>query len=168
MPATALVAGGGARITRHDLTDELLIEAIRVVVRSQSASVSLLQRRCYIGYATASRLVDRLEKLGVVGPQHGALPRDVLIAEDALPRVLTGLQARDAPVVAVEQSEAPSAFDGPKCGHVVGPVWKDGGESWACAKPAGHDLAEGHEARDADGLGGSWWVHEVCRPEVAR
>lgn len=56
----------------------------------------------------------------------------------------------------------------PKCGHVVGPVWKDGGESWACDKPAGHDLADGHAAWDADGKGGSWWVHEACRPEVAR
>lgn len=56
----------------------------------------------------------------------------------------------------------------PLCGHVVGPVWKDGGESWACELPAGHDFAEGHEARcSTDGPGRVWWVHEVCRTEGA-
>lgn len=48
----------------------------------------------------------------------------------------------------------------PRCGHVVGPVWKDGGESWACELPAGHDLADGHEARySADRPGRVWWTH---------
>ncbi|MFB4280819.1 DNA translocase FtsK [Nonomuraea sp. MTCD27] len=83
-------------ITRHDLTEELLTEAIRVVVRSQSASVTQLQRRCYVGYATACRILERLERLGVLSPQQGALPREVLVVEDALPQALPRLQLGEA------------------------------------------------------------------------
>ena len=46
----------------------------------------------------------------------------------------------------------------PHCGHVVGPVWKLDGESWACERLPDHD--GDHATAD-----GTWWVHEVCRPE---
>ena len=54
-------------------------EAKKVVVRSKKASASLLQRRLSIGYARAARLLDIMEKDGIVGPADGAKPREVYI-----------------------------------------------------------------------------------------
>jgi len=64
--------------------DGLLEQAIDVVKESQRASASLLQRRLHIGYPRAARLIDELEKLGIVGPaQGGGREREVLVnAED--------------------------------------------------------------------------------------
>jgi S-DNA-T family DNA segregation ATPase FtsK/SpoIIIE len=64
------------------ITDELLVEATRVVREYQHASVSLLQRRLKIGYARAARLMDQLEDSGVVGQADGNKQRPVLDAED--------------------------------------------------------------------------------------
>jgi len=60
--------------------DDLFREAVRVVVESGQASVSLLQRRLRIGYARAGRLVDAMEERGIVGPYEGAKPREVKIS----------------------------------------------------------------------------------------
>jgi DNA segregation ATPase FtsK/SpoIIIE, S-DNA-T family len=60
-------------------TDELFEEAIKVVCNYNRASASLLQRRLSIGYARAARILDQLEKAGIVGPPEGSKPRDVLI-----------------------------------------------------------------------------------------
>jgi S-DNA-T family DNA segregation ATPase FtsK/SpoIIIE len=63
--------------------DDLIKDAIDVVRESQRASASLLQRRLRIGYPRAARLVDELEKLGVVGPAQGSgREREVLIDPD--------------------------------------------------------------------------------------
>lgn len=59
--------------------DELYEEAKQVVIETQKASTSYLQRRLRIGYARAARLMDILEERGVVGPGEGAKPREVLI-----------------------------------------------------------------------------------------
>lgn len=59
--------------------DELYSEAYKVVVESQKASASFLQRRLRVGYARAARLLDLLENKGVIGPGDGAKPRDVLM-----------------------------------------------------------------------------------------
>jgi len=64
--------------------DDLLQEAIPMVVRMGSASASLLQRKLRIGYARASRLVDIMEQMGVVDRPEGNKPRDVLLSEDQL------------------------------------------------------------------------------------
>lgn len=61
------------------VNDELLGQAVEVVVQAKKASASLLQRRLRIGYARAARLLDLLEEKGIVGPADGAKPRDVLI-----------------------------------------------------------------------------------------
>jgi S-DNA-T family DNA segregation ATPase FtsK/SpoIIIE len=63
----------------EDSYDELLDEAIRLVVESGTASASFLQRRMQIGYARAARLLDLMEEKGIVGPSKGATPRDVLV-----------------------------------------------------------------------------------------
>ncbi|MDO5785090.1 MAG: DNA translocase FtsK [Eubacteriales bacterium] len=62
--------------------DELLPQAITIVVESGQASVSMLQRRLKLGYARAARLVDQMEQRGIVGPFEGSKPRQVLITKD--------------------------------------------------------------------------------------
>ncbi|RLE09037.1 hypothetical protein DRJ00_05240 [Candidatus Aerophobetes bacterium] len=61
--------------------DELYEEAKQLVIRMGKASTSLLQRRLSIGYNRAGRIMDELEREGVVGPQRGSKPREVLIRE---------------------------------------------------------------------------------------
>lgn len=59
--------------------DEMLEEAIKLVVESGQASTSLLQRRLRLGYARAGRIIDEMEQLGVVGPHVGSKSREVLM-----------------------------------------------------------------------------------------
>ncbi len=61
--------------------DPLYEKAKEVVVRYQRGSASLLQRKLSVGYARAARLIDSLEKQGVVGPNRGAKPRKVFLTE---------------------------------------------------------------------------------------
>jgi S-DNA-T family DNA segregation ATPase FtsK/SpoIIIE len=64
--------------------DPLLDRAIEVVVQAQSASTSLLQRRLRVGYTRAGRLIDMLERRGIISGYEGSKPRRVLIDEAAL------------------------------------------------------------------------------------
>jgi S-DNA-T family DNA segregation ATPase FtsK/SpoIIIE len=70
--------------------DDLLDEAIRTVVQTETASVSMIQRRLRVGYTRAGRLIDMLERRGVISGYEGSKPRQVLIGEADLPRVLSG------------------------------------------------------------------------------
>ena len=67
--------------------DPLLDKAIEVVVTAQTASVSLLQRRLRVGYTRAGRLIDMLERRGIISPYEGSKPRRVLLTEHDLERV---------------------------------------------------------------------------------
>ena len=71
--------------------DPLLEDAIRLVAEMQTASTSMLQRRMRLGYTRAGRLVDMLERRGVISGYEGSKPRQVLIAEADVPRVLSNL-----------------------------------------------------------------------------
>ena len=62
--------------------DEMLPQAVEVVIETKSCSVSMLQRRIKLGYSRAARIVDQMEELGVVGPYEGAKPRKVLVDRD--------------------------------------------------------------------------------------
>jgi S-DNA-T family DNA segregation ATPase FtsK/SpoIIIE len=64
--------------------DPLLDKAIEIVLQTQTASVSLLQRRLRVGYTRAGRLVDMLERRGIISGYEGSKPRRVLIDESAL------------------------------------------------------------------------------------
>lgn len=64
-----------------DGDDELLNEAIKLVVIHQQGSISLIQRRMKVGYSRAARLIDRMEQLGVVGPFTGSKAREVMVDE---------------------------------------------------------------------------------------
>jgi DNA segregation ATPase FtsK/SpoIIIE, S-DNA-T family len=77
-------------------SDDLLDEAIRLVVQTDTASVSMIQRRLRVGYTRAGRLIDMLERRGVISGYEGSKPRQVLITEADLARVL-GPEAPAAP-----------------------------------------------------------------------
>ncbi len=62
--------------------DDMLEEAIKVVMEGKRVSTSLLQRRLGVGYPRAARLIDQLEKEGVIGPAEGNKPREVLWSKD--------------------------------------------------------------------------------------
>jgi S-DNA-T family DNA segregation ATPase FtsK/SpoIIIE len=66
--------------------DPLLEKAIEVVVQTQTASVSLLQRRLRVGYTRAGRLIDMLERRGIISGYEGSKPRRVLVSETELER----------------------------------------------------------------------------------
>ena len=70
--------------SKDDDADELLSEAIECVVTAGQASVSMLQRRFRIGYNRAARIVDMMEARGIVSPQDGSRPRQVLLSEEEL------------------------------------------------------------------------------------
>jgi S-DNA-T family DNA segregation ATPase FtsK/SpoIIIE len=76
-PTIAGTDGGGE-------LDPLFDEAYRLVVLHQQGSVSMIQRRLRVGYARAGRLIDELERAGVVGPNTGSKARDVLIGPEVL------------------------------------------------------------------------------------
>ena len=61
--------------------DELLPQAVDVILETNQASVSMLQRRLKLGYSRAARLVDQMEEMGVVGPFEGSKPRKILITK---------------------------------------------------------------------------------------
>jgi S-DNA-T family DNA segregation ATPase FtsK/SpoIIIE len=64
--------------------DPLLEKAIEIVVQTQTASVSLLQRRLRVGYTRAGRLIDMLERRGIISGYEGSKPRRVLVDESQL------------------------------------------------------------------------------------
>ncbi len=64
-----------------DLNDPLFKEAIDIVYRSQKASASYLQRKLGIGYNRAARMVEEMERMGLVGPQRGSKPREIISNE---------------------------------------------------------------------------------------
>jgi S-DNA-T family DNA segregation ATPase FtsK/SpoIIIE len=71
--------------------DPLLRDAIVLVAEMQTASTSMLQRRLRLGYTRAGRMIDMLERRGVISGYEGSKPRQVLITEADLPRVLAAL-----------------------------------------------------------------------------
>ncbi|MGI8511137.1 MAG: DNA translocase FtsK 4TM domain-containing protein [Solirubrobacteraceae bacterium] len=91
--------------------DPLLEEAIGLVAQMGTASTSMLQRRLRLGYTRAGRLIDMLERRGVISGYEGSKPRQVLITEADLPRVLAGPSAAagaDTPAVTADGEHAPT------------------------------------------------------------
>jgi S-DNA-T family DNA segregation ATPase FtsK/SpoIIIE len=62
--------------------DDLFDDAVRFVVQSGQASTSMLQRRFRVGFSRAGRLIDMMERDGIVGPADGSKPREILVAKD--------------------------------------------------------------------------------------
>ena len=73
--------------------DPLFEDAARVIVLSQSGSTSLIQRKFSIGYNRAGRIMDQMEKAGIVGVASGSKPREVLIQDEmSLENLLTNFR----------------------------------------------------------------------------
>jgi DNA segregation ATPase FtsK/SpoIIIE, S-DNA-T family len=87
-------------------SDDLLEQAAALVVESGTASVSMIQRRLRVGYTRAGRLIDMLERRGIISGYEGSKPRQVLVSLADLPRVLGGGEARP------QQASAPVAAPG--------------------------------------------------------
>ncbi|HDH57934.1 MAG TPA: DNA translocase FtsK, partial [Bacteroidetes bacterium] len=88
LPQPEGAIGGGDEILGD--RDEFFEEAARMVIRQGQASVSILQRRLKIGYARAGRLIDQLERAGIVGPFDGSKAREVLVDEEYLDQISGG------------------------------------------------------------------------------
>ena len=73
---------GGAR-------DEMFLDAVRTVINEGKCSITLLQRRLQLGYARAARIVDVMEREGVVSPGEGSKPREVLVGPEVLETIGT-------------------------------------------------------------------------------
>jgi S-DNA-T family DNA segregation ATPase FtsK/SpoIIIE len=81
-PKDESAGAGGGQGGEEDVDDNLYQEAVRVVCEMGRASTSTLQRRLRIGYGRAARLIDIMEKDGIVGPPDGTKPREVLKKKD--------------------------------------------------------------------------------------
>lgn len=75
-------SGSGMTAESEAADDEMFDRAVEVVIESGQASTSMLQRRIGLGYARASRLIDYMEKRGLVGPFQGSKPRKVLMTKE--------------------------------------------------------------------------------------
>ncbi len=64
------------------MRDSMFEEAARLIVKHQHGSTSLIQRRLKLGYNRAGRIMDQLEKAGIVGPANGSKPREVLVKSE--------------------------------------------------------------------------------------
>lgn len=89
--------GGGADDGFDPDEDPLLEEAIGLVAQMGTASTSMLQRRLRLGYTRAGRLIDMLERRGIISGYEGSKPRQVLITESDVPRILVALSERSGP-----------------------------------------------------------------------
>jgi DNA segregation ATPase FtsK/SpoIIIE, S-DNA-T family len=78
----------GGENGRLHLDDDLLQEAMNMILQSGIASASRLQRQLRVGFTRAARLIDTLEQLGIVGPQDGSKPREILVDEDEARNIL--------------------------------------------------------------------------------
>jgi len=84
--------------------DDLLADAAQIVVESETASVSMIQRRLRVGYTRAGRLIDMLERRGIISGYEGSKPRQVLVSQAELPRMLERLA--DAMIAGEEGEES--------------------------------------------------------------
>jgi DNA segregation ATPase FtsK/SpoIIIE, S-DNA-T family len=95
--------------------DPLLEEAIGLVAQMGTASTSMLQRRLRLGYTRAGRLIDMLERRGIISGYEGSKPRQVLITEADVPRILVALSERPGaaspPASAPVEEPAPAPRD---------------------------------------------------------
>ncbi len=82
LPRPPMEDTGGANDVDMNHLDPMFEDAARLIVTTQQGSTSMIQRKFAIGYNRAGRLMDQLEKAGVVGPAQGSKPREVLVQDE--------------------------------------------------------------------------------------
>ena len=88
LPDVSEAAEGSGMVDMHDI-DDRFEEAARMVVMTQKGSTSDLQRKLGMGYSRAGKVMDQLEASGIVGPQEGSKPRQVLVQDlESLEKIL--------------------------------------------------------------------------------
>ncbi|MHB1343729.1 MAG: DNA translocase FtsK [Thermoleophilia bacterium] len=92
-------------------SDELLVDAAEMVLETGSASVSMLQRRLRVGYTRAGRLIDMLERRGIVGPYEGSKARQILVRPGEKERILDTLRSEERGYVAPGPDDEDDAED---------------------------------------------------------
>jgi S-DNA-T family DNA segregation ATPase FtsK/SpoIIIE len=108
-------AGGGEDDDAlHPDEDPLLDEAIALVAQMGTASTSMLQRRLRLGYTRAGRLIDMLERRGIISGYEGSKPRQVLITEADVPRILSHLAEAESSGGAHQRARVPDVPDEPE------------------------------------------------------
>ena len=88
--------------------DPLLPDAVEVILETNQASVSMLQRRLKLGYARAARIVDEMEEKGIVGPFQGSKPREIRITREQWENMKAGADTQ----LAFEDLQNDELFDG--------------------------------------------------------
>ena len=89
------IEGGQVGAVDMNDLDDMLDDAARLVVQNQHGSTSMIQRRLKLGYNRAGRIMDQLEALGIVGPNEGSKPREVLFHDEMeLLKFLAELKAK--------------------------------------------------------------------------
>ena len=93
--------------------DDMLPQAVEVVLETKSCSVSMLQRRIKLGYSRAARIVDQMEEIGVVGPYEGAKPRSVIVDRAGWEEIRRqyGLGGDDMALAAGMSEDADASFE---------------------------------------------------------
>ncbi|MGH2917783.1 MAG: DNA translocase FtsK, partial [Solirubrobacteraceae bacterium] len=97
--------------------DPLLEDAIRLVVEMGTASTSMLQRRLRLGYTRAGRLIDMLERRGVISGYEGSKPRQVLVGMGDVDRFLASLRERGAAPTRAAVADEPTVAGAPASGE---------------------------------------------------
>ncbi len=83
---------GGGSVSIGDL-DDMFEEAAKVIIMHQQGSTSMIQRKLSLGYNRAGRIMDQMERVGLVGPASGSKPREVLVySVDELENILRSLK----------------------------------------------------------------------------
>ena len=118
--------------------DELLPEAIELVVTSGQASASMLQRRYRIGYNRAGRLIDIMEARGIIGPSEGTKPRKVLLSKEEYTQQQAAPAAASAPGV---QNTAPPSCTGAQPEPAVQPTYTNAAQPAPTPQPTRSDAA---------------------------
>ena len=83
---------GADAVKNKSNVDELLRQAVELVMQTGNASASSFQRRYHIGYTRAGRLLDTMEQLKIVGPPQGSKPREILVTEDQAFEIMDKLE----------------------------------------------------------------------------
>ena len=110
---TSESSGGDKEEKASSGYDDMLPQAVEVVLETKSCSVSMLQRRIKLGYSRAARIVDQMEELGIVGPYEGAKPRSVTIDREGWNEIQRQLGLIDDSdlALAAEMSEDNASLD---------------------------------------------------------